>query len=184
MLNPKERMAELAHDLCQRGPSMRERSFSHPPIFRKMSQLHNSGVGRKVRSDANGIVAAAGSSVTEVRGMIAAAGLSSSRMIRAISSIKALWYTQQKRSPWRHHQSVAFEKRGRCAYNKCPGIADSKSKVPRCYETNMRCEECTVLLGRDIFLCNGTKGLVEGEKRTWKVCLCHVEYHKLMFNNK
>ena len=166
ILLPKERMADLAHRLCQRGPPMRSLSFSHPPWVRDISRVFNNGVGRKVRSDAHGIVVAAGSSASKV--------------IAALSSLKALRFTQQKRSPWRHHQNLACERRGRCAYSRCPGIVGSKLKNG--YDINMRCEECSALLNKDVFLCNGTKGLVEGEKRTWKVCLCHVEYHKLMFN--
>ena len=50
--------------------------------------------------------------------------------------------------------------------------------------TTMHCEEYSVVAGHDMFLCNSTTISVGGENKTWKVCLCHVEYHKLKFNNK
>ena len=79
---------------------------------------------------------------------------------------------------WSHHQNLACEKRGKCDYENCPRRLAGKRQG---YDTNMRCEECSVLEGRDVFLCNGTKGKVEGSKNKWEVCLCHVRYHNQKF---
>ena len=173
-------MADLAHSLTQRGLPMRTRRFSHPPIIRDMTPLFDNNLGIVRRSDAHGNMDAGVSTVSAVT----AAGSLASRTVKAISSLKALRFTQQKRSPWRQHQSIAYEKRGRCAYVGCPGLSSGKSKEPRKWDTNMRCEECSVIDGYDVFLCNGIKGLVEGEKKTWNVCTCHSEYHKARYNNK
>ena len=180
IISPKQRMADLAHSLTQRGLPMRQVRFPHPPIIRDMTRLFDNNLGIKRRSDARGTMDAGVSTVSAVT----AAASSASRTRRAISSLKALRFTQQKRSSWRHHQSIAYEKRGRCAYAGCPGLSSGKSKEPRKWDTNMRCEECSAIDGYDVFLCNGTKGLVEGVKKTWKVCTCHIEYHNARYNNK
>ena len=168
MILPRQRMADLAHTLCQQGQSMRERAFFHPPIFRNMASLHNGGFGIRIRVDARGLMSRAMPPVPDPRHLVAAAGSSASRMVRAVSSVKAFRFNQQKRSPWHHHQSRVCETRGRCNYSKCPGIAESNAVRPRAYDTNMRCEECSVHVGKAVFLCNGTKGLVEGEKKYGK----------------
>ena len=56
ILKPKERMIELAHSWCQRGPSMRTYAFYHPPPLRDMLRVFNTSIGRKVKSSAKGIV--------------------------------------------------------------------------------------------------------------------------------
>ena len=56
ILNPKERIIELAHSWCQRGPTMRTYVFYHPPPLRDMSRVFNTGIGCKVKSTAKGIV--------------------------------------------------------------------------------------------------------------------------------
>jgi len=129
-----------------------------------MASLHNGGFGIRMRSDARGLMFRAMPPVPNPRHLVASSGSSASRMVRAVSSVKAFRFNQQKRSPWRHHQSRVCETRGRCAYSECPGFAQSKAKYPRAYDTNMRCEECSVRTGKPVFLCNGTKGRVEGEK--------------------
>ena len=48
----------------------------------------------------------------------------------------------------------------------------------------MRCEECSEMLQKDVFLCNGTAGKVPGEKNKWIVINCHEAFHKAMFDNK
>ena len=173
-------MADLSHSLTQWGLPTQTQQFLHPPIIRDMTRLFDTNLGRKRRSDVRGTIDAGVHTVSTVT----AAASSASRTRRAISSLKALRFTQQKRLSWRQHQSIAYEKRGRCAYSGCPGLSSGKSKEPRKWDTNMRCEECSVIDGYDVFLCNGTKGLVKGEKKTWKVCTCHIEYHKARYNNK
>ena len=48
----------------------------------------------------------------------------------------------------------------------------------------MQCEQCSEMLGRDVFLCNGTVGKVRGKKDEWKVVRCHEAYHNAVFNKK
>ena len=74
---------------------------------------------------------------------------------------------------------MACERRGYCENEDCPGQGQKRWK--RC-ETNMRCEECSEMLGRDVFLCNGTKGLVDGDKKKWKVVCCHKVFHESMYS--
>ena len=93
ILNPKQRMTDLSHCLYQRGPSMQEWRFQHPTFHRDMSSVFNNNLGRKIRSDAKGIVSAAMSTVADVT----AAASSASRTMHAISSLKALRFTQQQK---------------------------------------------------------------------------------------
>ena len=106
MILPKQWMADLAHSLCQWGPSLREWAFLNPLIsFFNMGQLHNGGFEQKIRSDARGLITAVWPPVSDARGLISAL-----RMVRSVSSVKALQVNQQKRSPWRHQQIMAFKK--------------------------------------------------------------------------
>ena len=77
-----------------------------------MAQLHKGKFGDKIRSDAHGLVAAPEESTSEAGCIIAVAGNLASRMVRAISSAKALQFNQLKKSLWRQHQNIAFEKKG------------------------------------------------------------------------
>jgi hypothetical protein len=171
----RERMAALAHTLCQRGSPMRSCSVIHPPVYRNMACVFNGDVGKKMRMDAQGMIS---------RSVIPTQGSRASRVLAAVAIMKANRYRQQKRSPWRKHQSVACERRGRCTYSKCPCRLNSTAEERRSANTNMRCEECSIECGRDIFLCNGIKGKVQGSNNRWEVSVCHLEFHKLMFNNK
>lgn len=47
----------LAHSLMQCGPSMRAKAPEHPSFTRDLSTIFHYGVGRKIRTDAKGIVA-------------------------------------------------------------------------------------------------------------------------------
>ena len=165
-LRPKEQMADLAHYLCTLGESMRSYVPRHPSILRDLSRVFASGAGRKIRSDARGIA----------RGPVTAAAI-----MAKVARAKCLRYKQQHRSPWRQHQSMACERRGYCENTECPGQGQARW---RARETNMRCEECSEMLGRNVFLCNGTRGLVDGEVRKWKVICCHQEYHDSLFSKK
>ena len=153
-------------DLSSAGKPMRTYIPRHPTVLRDLTRVFNSGAGRKIRSECRGISAAARS----YGGVMASA-----------ARIKSLRYKQQHREPWRKHQSLAFELRGPCAYSCCPGQGIQRIKKR---DTNMRCEECSELLGRNIFLCNGTHGLLPGEKKKYVVINCHEEYHRKLFNKK
>ena len=154
-------MADLAHYLCTCGESMRSYVPRHPTILRDLSRVFNSGAGRKFKNTVTGITR--GPAMTKV------------------ARIRTLRYKQQHRSPWRQHQNMACERRGYCENVDCPG---NGNVVWRTRQTNMRCEECSEILGRDVFLCNGTIGKVEGSKNRWKVVCCHKEYHEYMFDKK
>ncbi len=64
--------------------------------------------------------------------------------------------------------------RGRCCWEKCPGLKKSKEKVKQSYRTISRCKECSAKAGLNIWLCSGAKGN--------EVLPCHIEYHKANFN--
>ena len=164
VLGSKERMADLAHHLCSVGEPMRSRLPRHPPVLRDLSRVFNSGVGRKIRSDARGICQLA----KDASGVMA-------RAMR----VKTLRYKQAHREGWRVHQSMACERRGYCAYECCPGQG---VKRLRQRETNMRCEQCSETLGEDVFLCNGTLG--RNPDGTWIVINCHAAYHRCLHNKK
>ena len=173
-------MADLSYTLCQRDLPIQQRKLYHPPYVKDTSLVFDANIGCKIQTNACGIIDATTSRVS----VVATAASLDSRTVRAILSLKALRYTQQKRSPWCQHQSLAYEKRERCVYAGYPELSGSQAERPRKYFTNMRCEECSAIDGYDVFLCDGIKGLVEGEKKTWKVCTCHIEYHKARYNNK
>ena len=123
------------------GPTNARTSISHLPVFQNLASLHTSALWIKIQSDARDVMG----SVSEASNMIAAPGTSVSRMVRAVSSVKVLWYKQQKRFLWHQHQNLAYEKRGLWAYKDCPGIAASK----KCIQKVMR-QTCAV---RSAVLC-------------------------------
>ena len=140
-------MADLSHSLIQRGLPMRTRRFANPPIIRDMTRRFDINLGIKRRSDAHGIMDAGVSTISAVT----AAASSASRTVKAILSLNALCFTQQKRSPWRQHHSIAYEKRGRCIYTGCPGLSTTNTQRSRKSFTSMRCEECSASDGYDTF---------------------------------
>ena len=147
---------ELAHDLCQWGTALRMYATNHPAHLRDMDRVEGFFSGTKIRSDRKFAVAS-----------------SPLKPTHAILQSNIL-AQQQKRQPWRVHQSLAAAQRGRCIWTKCPGWKKSKAKVKRPYITFMHCEECSATMGCNIFLCNDTKNGVA-------VC-CHVAYHKRHHN--
>ena len=66
--------------------------------------------------------------------------------------------------------------KGRCCWEKFPGLTKSKANVKRSYERVMKFKECSAMMGVNIFLCNGRKG--------GKVVACHMAYHKANCNMK
>ena len=168
VLGAKERLCDLASELCRRGPPLRTYVPRHPAILRDLSRVYQSGFGRRVRIDCRGVgdeVPSEGPSV-----------------MARVAWMKSVQREKTRRSPWRVHQSTACERRGRCEYDCCPGWVYSVAKERRAYQTNMVCEECSEFLGRDVFLCNGTKGKVEGETNLWHVCNCHKKFHEQIFD--
>ncbi len=152
----------LTHYLLQRGDSMRTYRPEHPKFSRDLTNVFDFGTGRKIRTDAKGIVACG----TRGRGAVEAP----QQRMRELRN-------KQKKSAWRIHQSMASSKRGRCCWVHCPGLtASAANKKPRTYETSMRCEECSAMLEKNVFLCNDTKKGVP--------ILCHQAYHKKYHNKK
>ena len=149
---------------------MRTYAFYHPPPLRDMSHVFNTGIGRKVRSSAARIVVQASSAVETV--------------VAGFASIRDFRKMQQKRSLWRHHQSVPCTSRGHCDWDGCPGLVKSSADRQRKTKTNMICEECSLLAGENIFLCNGIKEKIDGKKERWHTQNCHQAYHNSKFNNK
>jgi hypothetical protein len=138
---------ELTHDLCQRGPAMRKKRVEHPSYARDMAKLFGWVTGRKVRSNAMGMMMA----------------MPACPLVSAPMDNYALLKNKQRTLPWRIHQSEAVAKRGRCGW-------------ARSSDTYMRCEECSVRLGKDVFLCNGFNRGVPVN--------CHRHYHIYHHNIK
>ena len=137
---------------------MRKRDAEHPAACRDLTNVHDFGHGRKIRSDAKGEIAPI--AIHHRSG--APAPQQRLRELR----------TKQFKHPWRIHQSCPNEKRGRCSWGACPGITKTKSagnKRARAHETFYYCEECSAAAGKKIYLCNGVKS---GE-----LVLCHQLYH-------
>jgi hypothetical protein len=97
-------------------------------------------------------------------------------LVSALMDNYALLKNKQCTSPWRIHQSEAVAKRGRCGWEDCPGKLASKAAYPRSSNTYMRCKECSVRLGKDVFLCNGFNRGVPVN--------CHGHYHIYHHNIK
>jgi len=88
-----EGIRESAHAFLQRGDSMKQRTAEHPSPLRCMRNVHDTGYGKKKRTDAKGYVSVGR---TAVKG----------------SSKKSVLRNQQKANPWRTHQSVHHSRRG------------------------------------------------------------------------
>ena len=104
------------------------------------------------------------------------AGSTDNRQRRSRQSI---FKEQLKEQPWRSHQSVSMPKKeGKyCMYEHCPsreGPQQVKRKR-RGYRTKYRCEECSIMTGEDVWLCNNTKTIAAGK---YQQHLCHIKYHK------
>ena len=147
----------LAHSLMQAGEPMRAYSPEHPQMSRHLGGLWDWRFGQKIHSDCQATVAR---------------GKRGPRYVSPVAGVADL-RKQQKKAKWRVHQSLVHSKRGKCCFDGCPGRVKGKAnkvKVPRGYNTFMRCEECSVAAGKDIYLCNNVKGGTP--------VLCHVAHHQ------
>jgi hypothetical protein len=162
-LDMGDAVRELTHDLCQRGPEMRKQRAEHPSWTRDMTKLFGWLSGRKIRSDALGWMP------DRARPDLAVPA--------TVEGDYALWRHASKRtSPWMVHQSEVCDKQGRCCWEDCPGKSASKAKRPRSSDTYMRCQECSMKLGKDVFLCNAH---IKGGTQN-----CHQHYHIYHHNKK
>ena len=161
----KAAIHEMTHFLLQYGPSMRKQSAEHAPFTKDISTAFGTTGGRKTRSDTKAF-RAVGRCPSEAR--------------RPVSRKDTL-RKRQRKSPWRTHQSISNDKKGRCSFEKCPSKLWSKAQRRRNRETYMICEECSVLAGKPIYLCNDT---INVDKKTSKgtPVLCHLAYHNMMHN--
>jgi hypothetical protein len=75
----------------------------------------------------------------------------------------ALLKNQQRRLPWRIHQSEVVENYGKCCWEDCPGKKLSMAKRPRSSSTHMRCKECSTYLVKDMFLFSSFVKVCAGE---------------------
>ena len=151
-----EAVEEAAHAFLQRGDSMRKQKPEHPVPVPSLARVHDTGVGRKKRSDAKGTLPGHGR-----------------QQDTQPASYLAPLRKKQKTNPWRTHQSFACEKTpGYCAYHGCPNrvLTKSKGKKIQGHYTRMRCEECSAEKGRDVYFCN--------DFRKGKVVNCHLRWHK------
>ena len=64
-------------------------------------------------------------------------------------------------------------------YEHCPvNILEPGQQIKRQhkgYRTKYRCEECSIMTGEDVWLCNNTKTIAAGR---YQQHLCHIKYHK------
>jgi hypothetical protein len=158
-LDTGDAVRELTHDLCQRGPAMRKLRAEHPSWTRDMSKLFGWKTFRKVCSDTMGMMTVA---------LVMP-------QVQALMDNHALLKNQQRRSPWRVHQSEAVAQYGKCCWEDFPGEKLSTAKRSCSSDTHMRCEECSAYLGKDVFFCNG---FVKG-----KPVNCHRHY-RIHHHNK
>ena len=139
--------------------------------------------GRKVRSDKKGeFVCRTPQGRTHAQTPSACSTLptthSSSQQMRRR---QAIFKAQLKDQPWRSHQSISMPvKQGRyCTYEYCPGSTSQPGqqikRQRKGYRTKYRCEECSIVRGEDVWLCNNTKTISSGK---YQQHLCHIKYHK------
>ena len=137
----------------QRGDEMRTLSPEHPNHKRDLTNVDEFGCGRKRRADAK----TSSSTAVEPEPTVIKQG-------------KKL-QTQKRKHPWRAHQSMAYVDpdgtRHRCCYDDCPGRREQKGKRP--FFTVMRCEECSIESGCNMFFCNSIKN--------GKAYHCHTAHH-------
>ena len=94
---------------------------------------------------------------------------------------QASFKAQLKEQPWRSHQSISMKvKQGSYyMYEHCPGSTPRPGqqikRQRKGYRTKYRCEECSIVRGEDVWLCNNTKTISSGK---YQQHLCHIKYHK------
>ncbi len=96
---------ESAHDLCQRGPAIGKLRAEHPSWTWDMSKLFGWKTGWKVCLDAMGMMTVA---------LVMP-------QVQARTDNYALLKNQQRRSPWRDHQSKAVAQYGKCCWEDAQG---------------------------------------------------------------
>ena len=146
---------ELTHGLCQRCPAMWKLRAEHLSWTQDMGKLFGWVTGWKVRSR------------SDAKGMMMV--MPSCPPVKAPMNNYALLKNKQRNLPWSIHQSKVVAKKGKRGWEECLGKLASKAAYPCSSDTHMRCEECSVRLGKDIYLCNG---FIKGAPVN-----CHRHYH-------
>ena len=123
-LDMGDAVRELTQALCQRGPAMRKLRAEHPSWTRDMSKLFSWITGWKVRSDAKRMMVVQSVMPRE----------------ETPTDNYALLKNQQRRLPWRVHQSEAVETYGQCCWEDCLGKRLSTAKRLHSSDTHMRCK--------------------------------------------
>jgi hypothetical protein len=131
---------ELVHGLCQWGEPIRNREATHLVHLQDMDQVDGQLVGTRIQTDKKFGVK-----------------LSPPKSTMTISC-RGEMMRQQKKQPWRVHQSLSWTAWGRYCQAKCPRIEKSKASMKCSYDTFMRCKECSASAGCNVYLCNGNKG--------------------------
>ena len=137
----------------------RKRKAEHPAWIQDLSVVHSAGTGQKIQTDTNGVV----SKLNEQAEPNGRKG-------------ESYFPVQQRTSPWQIHQTVARNIPKHCAFECCPSIINSSANCKHSYRTTMRCKECSISEGRDVYLCNDVK--------TGIPILCHLAYHKSKHNKR
>ena len=154
-----ECVKELTHALFQSGPKVCIQAAKHPKHSRYLTNVFDYGTGWGICLDAAGEVA---KPATEKH-----------LITKRLSFLK----TQQKKAPWQRHQSFANGNRGIFCWSQCPGKerdrGEESHKIP--YDTFMLYEECSDVLGEDMYFCNGNK--------SGKSLNCHLAYHNKHHRN-
>ncbi len=125
---------ELAHDLCQRGTSLRTHAANHPAHLRDMNQVEGFLSGTK--------------NCNNRKFAVPSSPLKPTHAIKQSNILAG----QQRKQPWRVHQSLPHANQGKCCWMKCPGLTNSKAKQKHNYDTYMRCKECSVKTGCNFFV--------------------------------
>ena len=157
-LHVREDIQEITHSFCQHGAPMWSQKAEHPAHIRDLPNIFDSNTGRKLRSDAKGLVAGNG------------------RQPRAATQRLSLLLNQQKKAPWCIYQNLTYYLKGRCCKKGCPEVKASKVKVHHSYDTFMWCKECSANHGNDKFFCNNSKSKMPA--------LCHGADHNKYHSKK
>jgi len=133
-LDMGETVREIEHAFFQRRDSMRSQRAEHPLWLRDLSYVFGWFIGRKMRSDA--------------QRRISGSDCQPTRAAKRLSTL----YNKQKKVPWRMHQSLAYEWKGKCCWKECPNLKSGKErKRAQSYDIFMRCKECSAMYGTDMF---------------------------------
>ena len=158
-LDMKQAIKEATHAFCQRCESIQKQKAEHLAWIRDLSMVYSAGKGQKIWTDKNGVV----SKLNEQAEPVCRKG-------------ESYLQVQQRTSPWQIHQSVACNICKHCVFECCPSIINSSANRKHSHKTTMRCEECSISKGRDVYLCN--------DVNTGIPILCHLAYHKSKHNKR